>query len=255
MNEGTLAEQAYRRIQEEIFSGRLLPGSRVSEKSLAHQLGFGRTPVREAIRRLHGEGLVEQVPRHGTIVRTPDRNEIIEIYELREALESYAVAQAARRIRPEEITLLESLCRQMLELGHELKQQGLQRLDGQALRRHLTADMSFHLVLIHAARNRRLTKAVADNRLVAQIFASQFASFDLAFIARVYGFHRRILRAVRRGDEAAAHRWMVLHVQTALREMLAHFDRHQEQQRIAIRDLPPDVLEQLAHLTNSPSEE
>jgi DNA-binding GntR family transcriptional regulator len=253
MNEQSLAEQAYYRIQQDILSGRLLPGCRVSEQALAQRLGFGRTPVREAVRRLHGEGLVEQVPRHGTIVRGPDRRAIIEIYELREALESYAVVQASSRIQPEEITLLELLCQQMRELGREMKRTGRNRLEGETLQQHLTADMSFHLVLIHAARNRRLTKAVADNRIIAQIFASHIKSFDLAFIAHAYRFHRRILRAVKKQDAQAARRWMVTHIRAAMTEMLDHFDRHQEQQRAEIRDLPRDVLDQLARLAGPAS--
>ena len=64
----SLSQRAYQHIQREIVSGQLEPGSVISETLLAKQLGISRTPVGEAIRKLAQEGLVEQVPRYGTIV-------------------------------------------------------------------------------------------------------------------------------------------------------------------------------------------
>src|SRR5262245_15044729 len=94
---GTLVQRAYEHIQEAILSGHLPAGSVVSEAVLAKSLGISRTPVGEAIRQLAREGLVQQVPRYGTIVKPIDRRELIELYEMRAALESYAAARAAEK--------------------------------------------------------------------------------------------------------------------------------------------------------------
>ena len=70
-----LRERAYRHIHERLRSGRLPPGSVVSDRSLAAEIGISKTPVREAIRQLEHEGLLEAVARHGTRVRAPDPRE------------------------------------------------------------------------------------------------------------------------------------------------------------------------------------
>ncbi|MDZ7618824.1 MAG: GntR family transcriptional regulator, partial [Patescibacteria group bacterium] len=85
MESTSLFQQAYSRIQEEILRGELPPGGRVSEISLAKQLGLGRAPVREALRQLQNDGVMRQIPRYGTVVRMPRRRDVIDIYELREA--------------------------------------------------------------------------------------------------------------------------------------------------------------------------
>ena len=70
----------------------------LSELAVAKELGISRTPVREAFRDFEQEGVLEQVPRFGTRVKALDRRDLVELYELREALEPYAVAQAAGRL-------------------------------------------------------------------------------------------------------------------------------------------------------------
>ena len=96
MKQGSpLTHQAYQHIQAEILAGRFAAGTLISETRIAEELGISRTPVGEAIRTLASEGWVEQQPRRGTIVRSFSRREIIELYELREALETFAAGKAA----------------------------------------------------------------------------------------------------------------------------------------------------------------
>src|SRR5438105_3197888 len=94
----SLAQKAYEHLQEGIFSGRLRAGTVISEEALAKELGISRTPVGEAIRQLAGEGLVEQVPRYGTIVKPLDRRELQELYEIRDALRDRDPAAAQRHM-------------------------------------------------------------------------------------------------------------------------------------------------------------
>ena len=92
-------EKAYVLIQQKIARGELPPGSAVSEIPLAQELGSSRTPVREALGQLVAEGLLEQTPNRGAVVVQLGRQDIIDLYELREALEVYAVGKAAARRR------------------------------------------------------------------------------------------------------------------------------------------------------------
>src|SRR6201995_3075492 len=82
-----LREQAYKHIHGKLLAGELPAGHVLSEHSLAREIGISRTPVREAIQRLEQEGVLEQIPRYGTVVRRPERRDLEELYQLREALE------------------------------------------------------------------------------------------------------------------------------------------------------------------------
>ncbi|MDE3134816.1 MAG: GntR family transcriptional regulator [Acidobacteriota bacterium] len=94
---GTLAEQAYVRLLEEIVQGELPPGTLVREEDLAERFGFGRTPIREALQRLKYEGYLTILPRRGTLVSDVSITDLAAIYEIRVRLESWAARLAAER--------------------------------------------------------------------------------------------------------------------------------------------------------------
>src|SRR2546428_9132914 len=93
----SLAGQAYTAVREEILRGQLRPGTALSRRRLARDLGMSVVPVAEALRRLEDDGLVESRPRAGTRVRVPSEKDIRELYELREALESQSARLFAAR--------------------------------------------------------------------------------------------------------------------------------------------------------------
>ena len=93
----SLASRAYLAVREEILRGQLRPGTALSRRRLAHDLGMSVVPVSEALRRLEDDGLVESRPRAGTRVRIPTEKDIRELYELREALESQSARLFAER--------------------------------------------------------------------------------------------------------------------------------------------------------------
>lgn len=104
-----LSEQVYRTLVDSIASGTLSPGSELREQHLAKMLNVSATPVREAIRRLASDGLVEIVPYHGAVVRCLDKREIREAYACREALEHLVVAECIERLRDADIQNLYAL--------------------------------------------------------------------------------------------------------------------------------------------------
>lgn len=93
----TLREMALERLRTAIVEHHFAPGSRLTERDLCDQLGVSRSVVREVIRHLEAEGLVESIPHHGPIVAKIDAGTAAEIYEIRALLESTAARHAAER--------------------------------------------------------------------------------------------------------------------------------------------------------------
>ncbi|MFI6941463.1 GntR family transcriptional regulator [Streptomyces sp. NPDC050418] len=97
-NQKPLRDIVGEQIRHRIYDGSLPPGTRLVEQELAARYEVSRLPVREALRILHHEGLVEYLPTRGVVVRTLDRRQVSELYDIREALESLAARQAAERV-------------------------------------------------------------------------------------------------------------------------------------------------------------
>ncbi|MST33366.1 GntR family transcriptional regulator, partial [Acidimicrobiaceae bacterium USS-CC1] len=108
-------EVAYTALRDGIARGEHAAGSRLREEDLAATLGLSRTPVREALRRLQAEGLVEVEPRRGALVATWSADELDEIFELRALVEGYGARRAAARVADAQVGLLEELCEGMEE--------------------------------------------------------------------------------------------------------------------------------------------
>ena len=98
-----LNEHVYRILMEHITNGTFAPGTELKEQHLARQLNVSATPVREALKRLASEGLVEIIPYRGAVVRTLNQREITEAYACREALERLAVSEAMEHMEEKDI--------------------------------------------------------------------------------------------------------------------------------------------------------
>jgi DNA-binding GntR family transcriptional regulator len=102
-----LVDSAYNAIRDAILGNQLKPGTNLSEAELARKLGISRTPTREALKRLEEDGLVQNIPRKGAFVTEITIEMIVEIYQLREALECYAVEFVPHYGDPDELERLE----------------------------------------------------------------------------------------------------------------------------------------------------
>lgn len=144
------ADRAYRELRARILDNRLRSGEQFTEEELAATLRMSRTPTREAMLRLAGEGLVEVRPRHGMRVKPVSTQDMREIYEVLTALESTAAALAAARTdQDNSIAQLRAAIRDM--------DAALERDD---LKAWADADECFHTLLVAAAGNARLTELV-----------------------------------------------------------------------------------------------
>ena len=190
----TLWQRVHDHLRDEILSGRLTPGTELSEVALAESLGVSRGPVREALGRLATEGLVTIRPRRGAVVRALSGAEFIEAYQVREALETMAVRLAVPKLTPEDVTALELLIDEMASCGESGDVQGF-----------FEANAAFHHVFFAAAGNRMLAELYRQLR--GQIDRHRLRSLELrGDLRRSIAEHQAILRAARAGDvERAVH--------------------------------------------------
>lgn len=221
-----LGHHAYQHLKRMLLSGELSAGDKVSEVQLAADLGMSRTPVREAIRRLEVEGVLEPVASSGTFVRHAERSTIIEVYELRIALESFAVQKAARKMKPPQMRQLQELCDQMLEAIRDFRNSKKPYMTGEPLRRYLNADISFHLLLLNAAENRHALAIYNDLNLRSAIFGFRSHDRDLSHVARVWCQHERVARALRRRDSKSAMQSLERHMYASMEAALEAYDAH-----------------------------
>ncbi len=124
-----IAERAYRELRDRIVTLRLAPGTVLREEELMAELDIGRTPLREAVKRLALENFVAVQPRRGTYVTEVDAAGIIHITEVRAELEGYAAGLAARRMDAGARRAAETLLEQIERLGRGDDHEALMRLD------------------------------------------------------------------------------------------------------------------------------
>jgi DNA-binding GntR family transcriptional regulator len=109
----SVRQLAYETLYRAICTGELTAGTRLVEEELAEQMHISRTPIREALRRLESEGLITHAPGKGASVVGFNRDDVIELYSIREALEALAIHYTIRHVTIEEITQLNAIVDKM----------------------------------------------------------------------------------------------------------------------------------------------
>ena len=197
----SLQERTYQALRQALLEGRYLPGARIYEAAVAKALGVSRNPVREAVRRLQQDGLLEVRPHNGIYVASIPPDEIEDVYRIRGALEAIAAALAAERMTPEEIA----------GLGRDSRRAGAGRPERltpapRTRSRQCQAD-HFHQAIHAGARSPRLLT------LLEQIYAqvTHFRNLTLRVPGRAAVSargHQAIYEAIRRRDAVDADRLM-----------------------------------------------
>lgn len=204
-----LRELVFESIREAIISGQLRSGERLMEIQLAEEMGVSRTPVREAIRKLELEGLVAMIPRKGAYVAGLSLKDIIDVFEIRGALEGLAAELAAERITSEE---LEELERYLVKIADDIDKGDLERV--------VATDTDFHSILYQASRNQRLSQII--NNLREQI--QRFRTTSLSYPGRMkiaLEEHRKIVEAISARDGELASKLAHEHIENAENSMMS----------------------------------
>ena len=191
---------AYNEIKQRIFMGEFTPGMRLREIEVAALLDMGRTPVREALKRIQDEGLLRHEPGRGMVVATMDQQEVGELYAMREVLESAAAAMAAQHATDAEIANMQAI----LDEGDT---------DPVAL------NLRFHDAIYSAAHNRHLIRSLRSLTDTTYLLGrSTLSSKARAKVAMKE--HSDIVDAIRSRDSDRAAAAARHHIHQALLERL-----------------------------------
>jgi len=203
------AEAAYRWIRRAILKGTLRSGAKLVEKALAVQIGVSRTPVREALMRLEGQGLVVLEHYRRGYVAHFTVDDAQEILRLRAVLEGHAARRAATRITPAELAELEALAQAMEEkfaaLGYEGYLDDFEPLNA-----------AFHMVIARAAASPRLVRILETNVELPAVRLSAYTEANEPRTMRNHRQHREIIAALKARNAAWAEREMTAHLASLL---------------------------------------
>lgn len=202
---GSRSEHVYQRLRDAIQQGEFKSGRRVMEIEVAEWLNVSRTPVRDAIRRLESEGMLEHEPRNGLVVARLDRQAVMELYVMRETLEGTAARLCARHAADLEIQDLVDLVERERRIQGDLK----------LLPVH---NKRFHMAIHRGAHNRYLEKSLAAINDLGLLGAPLMSLPHRAQAA--VEEHAQIVEAIRRRDAEAADEAARSHVRAAQRERL-----------------------------------
>lgn len=183
------------RIRNQIIAGELKPGSRLVETELATRFGTSRGPIREALRELEREGIIITTQRRGTIVGSMTKQDLEEVYSVREALELLALREASRKA--DDATL------QAIKVHLDRIDRAIESGDTTEV---IKADLEFHRAILRAAQNTRLTAAWEQLSSPIALLVRIAMSVDMGFVRGEGGHHQQVLQALieRNPDRAGA---------------------------------------------------
>lgn len=199
-------DRAYQAVRSGIIAGRYLAGARLTEQEIATAVGVSRTPVREALRRLDAEGLVDFTPNLGAVVTTWTDADSDEVFDLRAMLESYGARRATARASAEQVAALRILAEAQYRESRDRGPGHLERI----------ADLNsqFHRRLQEAAGSARLSRALAA-LIEAPLMMRTFQKYTPEDLERSAQHHLEIVRALEARDADWAASVMLSHIHAA----------------------------------------
>ena len=191
----TLSTQIYEYLTNRIIGGEIAYGDRLSIREIAETLGVSSMPVRDAIRRLEFEGIIEVRPRSTCIVRMPTRRDMLDAFELRVIFELHAVQTVYPTVTHDELGELK---------GHLDAMEAIMPLgnDRRSMGEFVKHDQRFHLELCRLAGNAQLVRAYRSNALHLNISFTFRAGIE-PDMERVENDHRRIYELLRENSSEA----------------------------------------------------
>ena len=213
-------------LRQAIKEGILKPGERLMEIQLADELGVSRTPIREAIRKLELEGFVVMIPRRGTYVADISLKDVVQVFEIRSALEELAAGLAAERITPDE---LEELERILVEINEYIDRDEFDKI--------VDTDIRFHGVLYRASRNNRLVDILHNLREQMLRFRSISMHYPGRFSA-TGGEHRQLVESIANHNSVQARKIAKKHMENSEKTLIMGIKRDKDSARL-VQELFP----------------
>lgn len=184
-----LRDVVFNTLRDAILTGKLVPGERLMENQLADKLGVSRTPVREALRMLELENLVELVPRKGAQVLDMSEKDIINILEVRSALEGLATSLACKKMTKDDLQQLKNM-----EVDFE------KAVAENDVERFVDIDEDFHDLIFAATENDKLISIFRNLRIQLYRYRMAQAKNNDTSMSTIVAHHRSIIRAIENHD-------------------------------------------------------
>ena len=184
-----LRDVVFNTLRDAILTGKLVPGERLMENQLAEKLGVSRTPVREALRMLELENLVELVPRKGAQVLDMSEKDIINILEVRSALEGLATSVACKKMTKEDLQQLKNM-----EVDFE------KAVADNDVEHFVDIDEDFHDLIFSATENDKLINIFRNLRIQLYRYRMAQAKNNETSMSTIVAHHRSIIRAIENHD-------------------------------------------------------
>ena len=191
----SLADQVFEKLERDILCGKYQPGEIITEIRLSEELGVSRTPVREALRMLELENLVELVPRKGAQVLDMSEKDIINILEVRSALEGLATSVACKKMSKEDLQQLKNM-----EVDFE------KAVADNDVEHFVDIDEDFHDLIFAATENDKLINIFRNLRIQLYRYRMAQAKNNETSMSTIVAHHRSIIRAIENhdGEEGAS---------------------------------------------------
>ncbi|MES9853756.1 MAG: GntR family transcriptional regulator [Candidatus Thiodiazotropha sp. L084R] len=210
----TLTDRLFDSLQRAIVEGEIPQGSKISEPELARQHGVSRGSLREAIARLEARKLVERKPNLGARVVTLSYEQLIEIFQLREALEGMSARLAAQNMTEMEIEELQALLQQH---GDQIAEQ-----HGQAYFQK-QGDLDFHYRIVQGSKNKQLIALLCNDLYqLLRMYRYQFGMRSKRS-QQAYEEHHYLINAITARDAEMAELLMRQHIRSSRRNVEAVF--------------------------------
>ncbi|MDR1621873.1 MAG: GntR family transcriptional regulator [Synergistaceae bacterium] len=209
-----LRQLATEELRAAILEGKIAPGTRLVERTLAEEMGISRTPVHDALNRLVVENLVKKLPNNGFAVAQIERKDIIELYTIRLRLEPLAVEWAISHISP-------SIIRK-LKKNIERMEKCLSKSDIGCIKE---MNIQFHQILLSAAQSHVLASFIEQAQINSRLFRIRSLSAPNR-TTQVIAEHKTIVEALEKADVKAAVESMTEHLTNALNWRLLLLESH-----------------------------
>ena len=195
-----LRDVVFNTLRQAILRGELKPGERLMEIQLANKLGVSRTPIREALRKLELEGLVNMVPRKGAEVADITEKSLRDVLEVRKALEELSVQLACEKITEEEIEELKRVAERFKDT-----------LNDQDVTKIAEADVAFHYVIYTATDNQKLILLLNNLREQMYRYRVEYLKKEEAY-PQLIAEHEELIDNISKRNKEEATRIMCEHI-------------------------------------------
>lgn len=223
----TLADRAYQQLRNDIAAGELAPGTKLTERGVAERLSISPTPVREALRRLELDGLIERIGPRTLKVAAFHEAAVEELSEVEVGLRGLIARFAARHATPEQLDALDAILDDTDDQLILIKQRHARH---QSVERHLhglfDSMQRFNDTVSACAHNPVLVRMLEQSRVFSRVQRRELllrrVAEDATFGLDRYSSHRELVRALRAGDSAEAERIVLDDAQNGLADLRRH---------------------------------